>query len=469
MGTVSSLIDLARQTMMADEFALNVVGNNVANVNTPGYTRETVAWETRDSVTINGSIVGQGVSVGTGGVSQRDRILEQRVHQQTQTVAQSTALQTALSEVQDVFGLSATSTSASSTALGSAIDNFFGSLSTLTTNPSDSATRQAVITAANNLANAFNNASGQLTSISADLNQQVSDSADQVNHLTSTIASLNQQITSLSPDADAGTLEDQRQQAIAELSQYIGLNQITNESNGMTLTTTNGAVLVSGSQSYDMTASSVDGVVHLLAGPNQTDITAGVTGGSLGGILVARDQMIPEYQSSLDQLAYTMATSINQANEQGLDGSGAAGQAIFSIPGTATGAASQIQLATTDPQAVAAAAIGEGTTGTGNALAMAGLASDSIVSGQTPVGFYASLLAQIGDATADATNDVTEQQATLDQLTTQRNSISSVSLDEEAANLDTYQRSYQAAAKVFSIADQIMASALNLGVETSVS
>jgi flagellar hook-associated protein 1 FlgK len=79
------------------------------------------------------------------------------------------------------------------------------------------------------------------------------------------------------------------------------------------------------------------------------------------------------------------------------------------------------------------------------------------------------LLSQIGNATAGATTDNTAQQATLTQLTTQRDSLSGVSLDDEAANLTQYQRSYQAAAKVFSVADQIMASALNLGVETTVS
>jgi flagellar hook-associated protein 1 FlgK len=91
------------------------------------------------------------------------------------------------------------------------------------------------------------------------------------------------------------------------------------------------------------------------------------------------------------------------------------------------------------------------------------------VGGQTVSVFFSSLLQQVGSAAASAASDNTTQQAVLSQLTTQRNSLSGVSLDEEAANLTQYQRSYEAAAKVFSIVDQLLTSALNLGVETAVS
>ncbi len=148
MGTVNSLMDLARQALMSNQAALGVVGNNVANVNTPGYTRQVVSWETRDSVKIGNYTVGEGVSVGAAGVSQRDRVLEQRLQQQIQVQTQSASLQSVLNQVQNVFSLSATQTSASSTTLGKAMDSFFNSLSSLSASPSDAATRQAVITAA---------------------------------------------------------------------------------------------------------------------------------------------------------------------------------------------------------------------------------------------------------------------------------------------------------------------------------
>lgn len=467
MGTLNALMGLAQQALLANQAALNITANNVANQNTPGYTRQVAQWTENDTVTIGNVTIGTGASVQ--GASQRDRVLEQRVQQQTQVVSQSAALANALNQIQNIFGLTATSTSSSSTQLGSALNSFFNSLSALTANPSDTPTRQAVISAAQNLVGAFNAASNQMADVATSLNQRASGDVDQINGLISTIASLNQKISTMSPDADAGPLEDQRQQAIAQLSQYVGLDQINNENNQITLTTTNGALLVSGDKSYAMSTADVAGVTHIMAGVPPKDVTSGLTGGDLGGVLQARDQMLPQYQSALDELAYQIGTQVNQVNGQGLDGNGNPGGDLFSLPASASGAAGHISMATTDPKAVAAAAIGEGATGSGNAQALADLATGKTFSGQTPSDFLTNLLGKIGSDTAAATSDNTAQQATLSQLTSQRNALSSVSLDEEAANLTNYQRAYQAAAKVFSITDELMASALNLGVDTAVS
>jgi flagellar hook-associated protein 1 len=466
MGTLTSLLDISREALLADQVALNVTASNVANQNTAGYTNEVVSFQSADAVTLSGSTYGSGVTANV--VSQRDRVLEQRVQQQTQTQAQSGALESALQQVQNIFGLSSTSTSASSTQLGTDINSFFSALSVLTSNPSDTATRQSVLSAANTLAGDFNSAANQLTQVSSSLNQQVVGDVSQVNSLTTTIASLNAQIASISPDADAGTLEDQRQLAIARLSQLVGLDQISTPQNGITLTTSSGALLVSGNQSFSMGTTQVGGNTNILAGDPPHDVTSNLTGGALGGFLQARDTELPAYSSALDSLAYAIGNQVNQQNEQGVDSSGNPGQAIFTLPTSQTGAAAAIQVLPTSPAAIAAAAPSEGSAGNGNATALANLATENIVGNQTASGFLASFLGQIGSDTAAATTDNTAQQATLTQLTTQRDSLSGVSLDEEASNLTQYQRSYQAASQVFTIVDSLMASAINLGVETTV-
>jgi flagellar hook-associated protein 1 FlgK len=459
-------MDIAQQALMANQEALNVTANNVANQTTAGYTRQVVSFQSADAVTLSGGTVGSGVTASA--TSQRDRVLEQQVQQQTQTQAQSAALESALQQIQNIFGLSSTTSSASSTVLGTAIDSFFSSLSALAGNPSDTATRQSVLTAANTLAAAFNSASNQLTQVSTSLNQQVIGDVSQVNSLTKTIASLNNQITALSPNADAGTLEDQRQQAIAQLSQLVGLDQISTENNGITLTTSGGAVLVSGRQSFALSTTQVGGTTRILAGVGGQDVTSNLTGGDLGGVLQARDQLLPGYQSALDNLAFAVGTQVNQQNALGVDGNGNPGAALFSLPPSPAGAAALIQVATANPSAVAAAGAGEGSAGNTNASALSNLSSANIVNGQTASGFLASFLGQIGSDTAAAMTDNGAQQATLTQLTTQRDSLSGVSLDEEASNLTQYQRAYQAASQVFNIANSIMASAINLGVQTTV-
>jgi len=466
MGTITSLMDIARLALTADQEALNVTSNNVANQNTAGYTREVVEFQSADTVTLSGGTFGSGVTASA--TSQRDRVLEQQVQQQTQVQAQSGALESALQQVQNVFGLSSTSTSASSTTFGTDISSFFSALSSLTSNPSNTPNRQSVLSAATALAGDFNSAANQLTQVSSSLNQQVAGDVGQVNSLTSTIASLNAQITSLSPDSDAEILEDQRQLAITQLSKLVGLDQISTENNGITLTTSGGAVLVSGNQSFALSTTQVGGVTHVLAGVSGQDLTSNLTGGDLGGVLQARDQQLPSYQKALDSLAFGIGTQVNQQNELGLDGNGNPGAAIFSLPPTQSGAAAQIQVAATNPSAVAAAAVGEGSAGNTNALALADLASAIVAGGQTASGFLASFLGQIGSDASAATTNNSAQQAILTQLTTQRDSLSGVSLDEEAANLTQYQRAYQAAAQVFNIGDTIMASALNLGEQTTV-
>src|SRR3984885_13491764 len=137
MGTITSLIDIAQQALLADQDALNVTSNNVANQNTAGYTREVVNFQSVDAVTLSGGSFGSGVTASAA--SQRDRVLEQRVQQQTQNQAQSGALESALQQIQNIFGLSSTTSSASSTVLGTAVNAFFNSLSALTSNPSDTA------------------------------------------------------------------------------------------------------------------------------------------------------------------------------------------------------------------------------------------------------------------------------------------------------------------------------------------
>lgn len=467
MGTLTALMSLSAQALQADQTALDVTSNNVANQNTVGYTRESVTFQTSDAVTVGGVIAG-GVSTGAAPVSQRDRVLEQRVQQQTQAQAQSSAVETALQQVQSVFGLSSTATSASATALGTATDGFFSALSLLASNPADVATRQGVLSAANTLTSAFNSASSQMAQIVSGLDQQAKSDVGQVNTLTKSIATLNGQISSLSSNKDAGVLENQRQAAIAQLSQYIGLDQVSTEGNGISLTTSNGTLLVGGTSSYSLSLSEIGGTTHLLAGPSEQDITSSVTGGQLGGTLYARNQLLPSFNIALDTLANGIATQVNHQSTLGVDQYGSTGQQLFTIPSGIAGTSGIISVAINDPLKIAAAAIGQGSTGNTNAQLLATLGTANIVAGTTASGYYASLLGTIGSAAAGATTDNTTQQASLTQLTTQRDALSGVSLDQEAANLTQYQRSYEAAAKVFSVVDSIMASALNLGVTTSV-
>jgi flagellar hook-associated protein 1 FlgK len=483
MGTLTALLNLSQNSLEANQAALDITSNNVANANTPGYTDEIASWHENDTVQLSANVsVGEGASVTA--VSQRNLVLNQQVNNQTQLEASSAAESTALSDLQSIFGITTTSTTAASTTLGTDMNAFFSSLSALEASPSDSSVREGVLSAAKTLATDFNNASSQITQQNTALNQQVLGNVSAINSLTSSIATLNLQIEANSPNADAGTLEDQRQQDLTQLSQYIGFSQTKTENNGLTLTTGTGQVLVSEGQSYALSTTNVGNKGNLYATGGYLDVTtstgqditseldgtvSGITGGSLSGILKARDQDLPTVSSTLDRLAYLLSDAVNTQNAAGVDLNGNPGGWFFTTIQNVNDAAGSITLAITDPSAIAAAGVGEGTSGSTNATALAGLVSAPIdIQGQTASQFYASLLTQLGDTVSGVSNENTTQQASLTQLTTQQSSLSSVSLDQEASNLTVYERSYEAASKVFTIVDQLMASALNLGTETTV-
>ena len=321
--------------------------------------------------------------------------------------------------------------------------------------------------------------SGTATSLNSQktaLNQEAAGVTNQVNALTTSIAQLNKQIMSTSPNADAGTLEDQRAEDVSQLSKLVGINQITTESNGLAITTTSGALLVSEGASFQITNGTVNGVTHFFVG--LTDITSGLTtgGGELGGYLTARDVDIPSVVSSLDQLAYSVSTQVNALNNTGTDLNGNTGSTasplyIFSEPTAVAGSAASMSVVMTDTNEIAAAALGKGTGDGANAVAMAALNSSTstIVNGQTPTNYYSSLVSTLGSTVSEVETENTAQEASVTQLQTQNNALSSVNLNDEAATMSTYERSYQAASRVFATINTIMASALNLGETTTVS
>jgi flagellar hook-associated protein 1 FlgK len=293
--------------------------------------------------------------------------------------------------------------------------------------------------------------------------------AGQVNSLTSDIATLNAQISASSPSGDAGTLEDQRQYDLQQLSQLIGIHQITNDNNSLTITTASGAVLVAGGQSVDLQTQSSGGVTHLLLGG--VDQTSALTsaGGQIGGALAARDSDIPSALTSIDQLAWGVGTAVNTQQASGIDSSGGSGAPIFGLGGSATGAANAISVILSDPDGVAASGSGSGSQDGSNASAIAALTSAAIVAGQPPNVAYAALVGNIGAKVSEATIAQASQSASLTQLQSQQSALSSVNMNDQAALLQTYEQSYQAAAKVFTILNSVVASAINLGTETAVS
>lgn len=490
MGTINSAFSIISGALEADQSALSIVAGNVANANTPGYTEERPNWQENSPVTINGVSYGTGVTE-TGATSIRDRVLLERLDQQQQLASASSTRLTALNTLQALFTPDSGSTSSKAGDIGSDITSFFNSFSSLANsgNPTDDALREGVLSAASTLAGDISNAASSVNMQRSALDQESTAVATQINALTASLAQLNRQIQSASSSAGAGTLEDQRQQDLSQLSQLIGINQITTENNGLTITTASGQTLVSGGTATALTSGMVNGVTDFFVGG--TDVTSQLAsgGGSLGGYLTARDQDIPTALGALDQLAFGIATEVNAQNAKGTDLNGNPGAHIFLQPAQVAGSAEMMSVTMTDAGQIAAAAAGQGTGDNSNATAMANvatsgdppiltglvlpngttlLAGETLLSGQTPTSYYSGFVTTLGATVNQVGTENTAENASVSQLQTQNNALSQVNLNDEASAMTTLERSYQAASQVFAMLNTIMASALNLGEQATV-
>jgi flagellar hook-associated protein 1 len=458
MSSLNASLATALSGLTADQGALEATSNNVANANTPGYSQEVPVLVSSDPVVEDPLTFGSGVTLQSI-ESIRDPILESQIQQETQTQGQLSALVSALSQTQVNF-------TSSSSDVGTAITNFFNSINQLATSPADLSLRQGVLTAADNLATAFNTTANNLTAQSSSLNQSVEQDVGQINQLTEQIAQLNGQISNLQNAGEtAGTFVDQRTQAIDQLSALVDVSVIQS-GNTLTLTTASGTALVAGQQSFQLTTQPVaSGVEDIYAQGN--DITASIVSGQLGGVLQARDQQIPSVQNQLDTLAAGLANAVNGVQTSGFDLNGNSGTDLFNPPpASGTGAAASLTVAITDPSLIAASS--DGTTGSnGNADAMYALNSQPIIAGQSPTNYYSGIVFNVGNATSNATAEQNASSMVLQQLNDQNAAVSGVSLDEQAANMIQYQQAYAASAQVINAINDMMYDVVNMTTLTT--
>ncbi len=453
MAGLNTSLSIASQALQAQEAAISVTSNNIANANTAGYSRETVVLTESASVQQGNQSLGGGVTL-QGFSSVRDQLLDLRIQQQTSQQSSADAQASAFEQVQTLFPSSGES-------LSTNLSSFFSSVSALSSAPSSTATRQAVLNAGQNLASQFNSISNGLTSQQTSLSQQVVTDVDKINKLSSQIASLNTQSSQIGADGgNTGSIQDQIGEDELELSKLTNIS-ITHTGGADSITSGNGTPLVLGNQSYALkTATNASGQQQVLDSTG-SNITASITGGDLGGTIEARDTAIPKLLSQLDTLANQFATAVNTAQASGYNQNGTAGTALFTVSSTVAGSAASISLATTDPAAIAAGSDGSAESN-GNVANLAAVATNKLPSGSNPTDATASLVYQVGSYASDATSESSAIGTSLTQLTQQQSSVSGVSVDEESTNLVRYQQGYEAAAKVISTISTLFDTTINM-------
>lgn len=450
---LNGAISIASQALQAQYAGLAVTNNNIANVNTPGYSRQIVSLSA-DAMVQNGTSIDAGVTY-TGYTSVRDAVLNAAINTKTSSQAGLSAQNTLLTQVNSAFPTT-------SGGVGAGMSGLFSSISALSTNPTDSSARQAVLTSANQLVNAFHQAGAALSNARSAANQQVTSAVAHINQLTTQIAGLNTQLAAVqNVQSEGGALEDQRDQLVTQLAAIAGVSTVPTDATP-TITTSSGTALVVGDKPMLLqVTTAADGSNHVLDASGN-DITASFTSGSLGGALATRDTTLPALSQQLDTLASQFATAINSAHTAGTDANGNAGGPLLTVPSGTAGAAAGIAVAITDPRKVAVSS--DGTAGSsGNVAALLAVQTASLPSGSAPGDTYANFLYNVGAAGQQASTDLSATTASLAQLTSQRDSQSGVSVDEEATNLIRFQQGYQAAARIISTLSECYSVLMNMG------
>ncbi len=467
-------LNLGARSLQAQQQAVEVTGQNLANVNNPAYARQRVLIQT--SPAIDTTIGLQGTGADVVAIQQlRDTLVDRQITSETSVGgywnAQQTALQDAQSSLGEQLGNSATGTGATSSSsaagtpqgLSTGLGNLFNAFQSLSAAPSSMTERQLVVNQAQTLATDLNQTSQQLTNLRGLLNNSITSDVASANQLLTGIASLNQQITTAeaSTGGVANDLRDLRQQKLESLAKLVNVDASTAPDGSLNVSI-GGHLLVSGQQTLDtlQTYDAGGGQVLVRAATSGAALT--ITGGSIGGHIDARDGALAATQTSLNTLAGQLISAVNTAHSAGYSLTGSTGAAFFS--GTDAASIQVNSALVANPELIQAAGPSGAAGDNQTALALAQLANTKIagLNNQTFSDSYNQSVAQLGQSLATANTQVSDQQAVQTMLQNQRNSVSGVSIDEEMTNLVSFQRAYEASAKLVNTVDQMLTTVINM-------
>ncbi len=450
------------RALLASQLALDTAAHNTANVGTPGYTRQRVSLVAADPYSYPAfnrtglpGQVGTGVSVVLIG-RVRDAFVDLQLRQETQLAGSWTARSAAFERLQAIFPEPGTA------GLATELGRFWNAWQDLAADPGSSAARSALLGRASTLAQRFQGAARGLDQLVAEQDAAVRQGITDVNSLAERIATLNGEIKRVAVTGDQpNDLLDERDRLLDRLAELVPAT-LEPQADGTVKVLVGGVDLVTDERARRMVAAD-DAAGHAMptwqAGPAVT-----LAGGRLGQLVQLRDVDIPPYAARLDQLAAGIADAVNALHATGVDQDGNAGLAVFvssSGPVITAGTISLNQTLAGSPRLVAAAAAanspGDGTI----AGRIADLRSGAIIGTVSAGDFYAALIGGIGSDARHAMEMAANQDLVRAHLETRRESLSGVSLDEEATDMVRFQRMYQAAARVITIMDQNLDTLIN--------
>ncbi len=456
-------ISIARRALDASQYGMDVTAHNIANANTPGYSRQRAILAATPSFPYPGynrpmlqAQLGTGVEVKS--VERvRSSYFDGQIRKENQALGGWQVKDDALKQVESIIN------EPSEAGLQNIMGEFWNSWQQLSKNPESLSVRTSVIEMGRTLTSTFNQLDTKLSRLRDNLNDQVAVKVDEVNNIADRIYSLNNEIVRIQTfGVEPNDLKDERDKLIDDLSKIADIS-IAEQDSGVSIVFLNGRQLVS-----EYSAN------HIQTTPNgmnsgYNDVTweadgSAVTlyGGEIKALVDSRDVTIQKYRSDLDTLASTLITEVNNLHAAGVGLDGTTGWNFF----TGTGAADiTLSADIDDPKHLAAATDAAAIPGDNtNALAI-GKLKDALltINGNdvTMNDFYRSTVTDLGIESQEAGRMITNSKLYSDLIENHRQSVSGVSLDEEATNMIKYQRAYEAAARVITMLDDMLDTLIN--------
>lgn len=446
-------INTALTSLYAQRRALDITGQNIANANTEGYTRQRVQMQSQVgsiSAAMYAKTDGLGTGVAVSDVQRvRDQYLENRGRTEHANSAYLSSQSAAYAEIEDVFA------EPGSTALQAQLHDMWDSWGDVANNPQLPAARSALIQQSSTVADGLNYAHAALTDQWGQNRKELSVYANEVNTAAQSIAQLNESIVQAKATGlTVNELEDQRDLQVLNLSKLTGATATVRPNGAMDVFVGN-STLVSEFTTRKLEVTGAARLDDQAADPvtvRWTDTkTAAGAGGTMGAMADTLTTIIPDLAKSLDAVAKALADTVNSAHSAGYSKDGSTGLDFFT--GTTAGT---IKVAITDPDKVATAS----TPGTTDGSVADKLAA-SVSAANGPDLKYQSMIGALGVAAQGSSRRNDIQATVTEQVDADREAQSGVNLDEEMTNLLTYQRGYEAASRVLTTIDSMLDQLIN--------
>ncbi len=457
---LNSALYIGRDALMTQQLAISITGQNIANVNTPGYSRQRVDLESKVNNSAQGP-VGAGV-IDKGIIRFYDQFLNAHIQEEIQQKGVWQTQNQTMQQIEIIFDES------SGDGLSQHMSQFWNSWQDLTLNPSGYAERKALTTDSEDLASNFQEKYRYLDRMQKDMDGRITAATDEINSLASQITNLNDKIVQMEMNGSAANdFRDKRDLLINQLAEKINFSASEDFQGRVTLTLGDGKDLV-GSPPFGKLTTVVNASGYKdIVWDSEPDIpiNESILTGNLRGWMNVRDSLVPEYKAQLDLLAYQIIQEVNAIHRAGLGLDGSTGNDYFSGDSASAMQVNPDILGDVNKIAAAGAVLPECIRGDNTqALAMAGLQNKLTMDSNSATfdTYFNTLVSRVGSDVRNASVNLEHHTLTVDQMENYRESMSGVSLDEEMVNLVKYQQGYAAAAKLIDTVRQMMDTVINM-------